>query len=144
MLTLHLIDWASGAFDYDGEKGRERPTVPDVSERTARNAIALIEKFFRPTWERATGTFSERPVDKGAQKIAEYIKRKKLTQITRRDITQAGKGWRDLRGSEAIDKALHVLVEHAFLDEPLEAPKGAKGGRPSAIYHVNPKVHLNS
>jgi hypothetical protein len=57
------------------------------------------------------------------------------------DVTKLG--WANLNQRLQIEAALRMLVDRDWLAEP-ETTSGARRGRPSTTYIVNPKVHLMS
>jgi len=60
--------------------------------------------------------------------------------FTARDIKQAN--WQHLRGHDAVEKALPLLVENGYLREQTETGENASGGRPTKRYLINPKIRL--
>jgi hypothetical protein len=130
-LVIHLTAWAAG------DEGDPRT----VSEQSLTRALAILEGYLVPMWRRVMAAFSKAPVVDGAHKIGEYIRKKGLDGIRVADISKLD--WSGLNDRAAIEAALRTLVDRDWLAEP-ETVSGARGGRPSATYIVNPKVHLPS
>ena len=128
-LVIHLAAWAAG----------DESDPRTVSEQSLGRALAILEEYLVPMWRRVMAAFSKAPVVDGAHKIGEYIRKKGLDGIRVADISK--QDWSGLNDRAAIEAALRTLVDRDWLAEP-EAVSGPRGGRPSATYRVNPKVHL--
>jgi hypothetical protein len=128
-LVIHLTAWAAG------DEGDPRT----VSEQSLARALAILEGYLIPMWRRVMAAFSKAPVIDGAHKIARLIITKRLDGIRVADITKLE--WAGLNERADVEAAFRTLVDRDWLAEP-EAGSGARGGRPSATYIVNPKVHL--
>jgi Protein of unknown function (DUF3987) len=70
-----------------------------------------------------------------AQRLAERIKSSLPNPFTVRHVTR--KGWASLDKAEDVEKAVTILEEHGWVYRH-EVPPGPKGGRPTAMFHVNP------
>jgi hypothetical protein len=70
--------------------------------------------------------------------LARHIRKHDLDpQFSTRDIGR--KCWSDLNSAELVNEALTYLVELNWI-RPVEQPASPKGGRPSEVWEINPKL----
>ncbi len=78
------------------------------------------------------------PAVRAAHSLARRIRRGDLkATFSKRDVGQ--KCWADLTDHEQVDGALAYLCDLNWI-RSIEMPKSSKGGRPSEVYEINPKV----
>jgi DNA primase len=129
ILVIHLASWAGG----------EVPDPKVIGKTSLLRGLKLLEDYLIPMWRRVFAAFSRNPSDGGAARIAAYILETRVQDIRIRDILK--KGWKGLATKEAVEEALSVLVEHGWLLEPERLTRGgARGGRKTVVYAVNPRV----
>jgi hypothetical protein len=101
-----------------------------------------------PTWQQRRGWRSDagQVVDfstvfsVAVLDLSAYVSNLRVS-LVRADITKLE--WAGLNERADVEAAFRTLVDRDWLAEP-EAGSGARGGRPSATYIINPKVHLTS
>ena len=126
-LVLHLAGWAAG----------EETDAKTISTTSLGRALTLLENYLVPTWSRVMAAFGNMPSTSGAHRIARYIKERRLSSIRIGDITK--QDWTSLKDRAVVLEAFTVLVDHEWLAPP-DRQTGARGGRPSASYAINPRV----
>ena len=126
-LVLHLTAWAAG------EEGDPKT----VSTTSLGRALTILETYLVPTWARVMAAFGNMPSTSGAHRIAKMILDRRLSGIRVADITK--QEWVGMKDRAAVLEAFTVLVDHEWLSVP-DRQTGAKGGRPTASYAVNPRV----
>jgi uncharacterized protein DUF3987 len=107
-----------------------------ISEANTLRAISLCS-YFEGHARRVYSCLIS-PEIRAGHALARHIKKGDLdSQFSARDLGR--KCWSDLNTSELIDAALQHLVDLHWI-RPLEVPKSPKGGRPSEVFEINPKV----
>ena len=125
-LVLHLTKWAStpAGFQFDART---------IDHETVASAINLVEQFFKPTWSRTLGAFSNKSKDHTVVKVADWITdHPDVKHVTVRDIIR--KNWTGLQDHDAVQRAFTLLVDHGWLVERRDVL--SRGGRPTTNYDV--------
>lgn len=101
-------------------------------------AACAWAEFLETHAQRLYGAATDRTAT-NAKTILRHIKRGDLggPVFTQRDVHQ--KGWTGLTEPAAVEAALERLEAHGFVR--MERQQGPKGGRPSVVCTVNPRVH---
>jgi len=121
-LLFHLVDVAAGVA--------AGPVSLEAARRAADWCTFLEEHARRIYWHANDGDM--RP----AQLLAERIRQRLPEVFTASDV--AKKDWKGLSRTEEAERALAILEDHSWV-RGIESPAGAKGGRPTVHYHVNPQ-----
>jgi replicative DNA helicase len=140
----NMADWAS---KLDGAVARiagllhaaECPQAPwtvEVPAETVARAVR-IGTYLIEHARAAYGGFGTDEVAEQAQRVVEWIRRKKLRSFTLRDALRG-----ELKGLEhkkAMEPVLESLT-HRGIISPVEQGTGERGGRPTTIYRVASEV----
>ena len=127
-ITIHLLRWTGGEVD---------PRIIDPYSLDC--AVGIFDRFCRPMYERVTAAFGEVVAHDAARRVADLIKRKKLDKIRVGEVTKMH--WSGMRERAPIIAAFEALEDVDWLRRPQHTAPGARGGRPSDSWIVNPKVH---
>jgi putative DNA primase/helicase len=122
-LLFHLIDVADGRWSGP------------VTLRSAEAAAAwcgLLEAHALRLYQAAFDGDPE-PAPRLAQRLRDSLP----NPFTARDVQR--KCWSGLDSAEDVERALLVLEERRWV-KPVEAPAGARGGRPTSLFWINPAV----
>ena len=123
-LIDHLVECASGNV-------RDK-----VSSKSAQKAVHWCE-YLESHARRIYGLMADDGL-RAAQTLAEHIRKGKLKDgFTVRDIRR--NQWRHLTKTEAIEAALGWLEDEHHVRAEKIMP-GAKGGRPTTIFRINPAI----
>lgn len=125
-LVLAHLDWAAG----DGVPPQE------ISEQHFGRAAHFVMEYALPMARRSYADAAVSEADKAARRLASLILSERITAFTVRDITNRNRQGLKKADVEAAVKRLH---EADWLHSEKKASAG-KGGRPSVLWHVNPKV----
>ena len=145
----HVTDWASklagavariaGIFHL-ARYAFENAGAIDVSQEDMSNAIRLG----RVLEQHALIAFDAMGADPAlddARTVLSWIRREGLEVFTRREVHRVHK--HRFRRVDEIEPVLDVLIERGYLRVKPQ-PVNPRGGRPSAVYEVNPAVHGGS
>jgi hypothetical protein len=116
----------------------ERPWTIPVSEQTMRAAVQIGEYLI----PHALAAFGEMGLDTtfdNARELLEWIKEKRIGQLTVRDAQRA-KQTRFRKAAEAL-AALELLEERGFLRREMLGRHDGPGQPPSPVFLVNPSLH---
>ena len=108
-----------------------------IGIKTAENAIRLARYFI----VHAHAAFSEMGADPNveiARLILDWIRRKGLTEFSKRDAQQILKG--RLIPSAELDAPLLLLVEHCFIRPQVLSPERHRGRPGGTRFEVNPNI----
>jgi hypothetical protein len=108
-----------------------------VDEVTAIAVRDFIDKYLAPHARRIYRHLGRSPAYHGARRIAAWIVAEKKTGFVARDVRR--KEWAGLTDQEGINKALDYLEHVARWVRSQDQSSGARGGRPTTRYDVNPK-----
>jgi len=123
-LLFHLCDIADG-------KATPGPVSLEATQRAAA-WTAYLEQHARRIYGMAANAELE-----AARLLIKKIKAGKLdTEFRAADIVR--KGWTQLNSTEQVHAALNVLADYGWVRR-VEIPSSERGGRPGALYQVNPK-----
>jgi hypothetical protein len=130
-VALHWFRWtcADGVFEQNRLS---------VDQRTLDAALGIYERFCAPSYRRIVAAFGTAAAHDGASKVAELIRRRKLTTITIGDVSK--KEWAGLRERKDVMAAMEHLEDVDWL-RPASGAPGQRGGRPTLRWDVNPRVH---
>jgi Protein of unknown function (DUF3987)/Primase C terminal 2 (PriCT-2) len=135
-LVHHLLRYAQG----------ENIEPACVDELTAVAVHDFIEAYLRPHAMKIYQHLARDPGYQGARKIARWLlENPQITSFTARDISR--KDWTGLTGKnentgkDYLRAALYHLDNIAGWVRVEEIPAGPRGGRPTTLYIVNPKIH---
>ena len=155
-LKEHMVELSNQKYetDIDGFMGKKRGLLVRIclvihisayisdeekdphylSLRSLERAIKLVENYCVPMWKRVLGSFSQSPVEMGAEKIVSWLKRDKPSKFTVRDIKR--KGWRGLREDGSVLGALDILIEKDWVRKDSVNSRGRHANR----FIVNPLI----
>ncbi len=125
-----------------GFVGRKAPLIPNfggyVSFENASRAVQWCQ-YLESQARRIYTAFSSKMT--AAQELSKKIKHREIGDTNGffncRDVYI--NGWRYLKSSELVKSAVDVLEKAAWV-RSVDGSSGAKGGRPSDRYEINPKV----
>jgi hypothetical protein len=122
-LLFHLLEV------YGGE------VAGPVSLRSTQRAAAWCEYLEAHARRVYQAAFEGDP--EPAQRLAERLRESLPNPFTIREVVR--KGWKSLDSQEVAEKAVAVLEDHGWVYAE-EIPPSALGGRPTTVYHVNPRI----
>jgi hypothetical protein len=126
-LIFHLAKWAGG----------EQANIKLVSDETLQDALTLLSGYIIPMQERTVAAFAMSDFDNDVKRIVGWIKKDKIKKFRSRELLR--KQWSGLKTNKDILPKLEYLVELNWLRVEAKTP-GAKGGRSSSVFLVNPSV----
>jgi hypothetical protein len=133
-LIFHFLDHGTGA-----------PSAPkEVSKDVARRVQRFIDEYLEPHARRLYGLLGAHVLRPGAVKIAQWLQKDGVEVFTAREVRR--KGWKEFRREDdraLIDSTLDYLEAHDWIEIREKAPS-CKGGRPTRVAIVNPRVHQGS
>jgi Protein of unknown function (DUF3987)/Bifunctional DNA primase/polymerase, N-terminal len=116
-----------------------------VDEHTAFAVRGFIDAYLRPHARKIYHHLGHDPGFEGAKKIAQWIvTNPEITSFTKRDISH--KGWTGLTGRDENTGRDFLRAALAHLDNVAgwvraeDIPAGPRGGRPTTLYLVNPRI----
>jgi hypothetical protein len=127
-LLFHLVDRATSA----GELGAVSLDAAELAGRWC----TLLEAHARRTYLAAQDGDPEGPTN-----LADRIKVSLPNPFTIRDIQR--KGWSGLTSQDEVRRAVGILEDRGWVQVATRAP-GAKGGRPTEDFWVNPALSEQS
>jgi hypothetical protein len=137
-LVHHLIRHTLGAPEVLSVPAR-------VDDRTATAVHSFIEDYLRPHARKIYRHLGRDPGYDGAKRIARWIlDNPDITSFTSRDISR--KEWAGLTGRNETTGKDYLRAAFEHLDNVAgwvrtdEIPSGPRGGRPTTVYVINPKV----
>ena len=114
----------------------ENSEATPISEANTLRAISLCT-YFEGHAQRVYSCIIS-PELRAGHALARHIRKGDLdAQFSTRDIGR--KCWSDLNSAELVNAALTYLVELNWI-RPVEIPVSPKGGRPSEVWEINPKL----
>ena len=106
-----------------------------IGVETMTNAVRLGEDFLLPHALYAFGTMGADAGSGVAERALSLIERRKITEISCRDLQRA----LGLPNVEQAETAIQLLEAHGYLREKgTDVPTGKRGRKPSPVYEVNP------
>lgn len=129
-LILEFLRWASG------DDNTPEPTV--VSEQSIRDAIRLIETYFKPMLARVLGDAARDVTERNAATLARAILKRRPAIINAREVRR---DWRlpGLTKSGEFNAAADLLVELGWLT-PIGGRQGGTPGRQRVDFKVHEAV----
>jgi len=128
-LNLQMLWWCSV----------DDPSVPEeISLEAVAAAIRVVDEYLKPMAERVFGEKAVSALHLRAVALAKEILGRQPQEIKLRDIYNS---WNVPGLNEAIParEAVHTLAECGWL-MPEDKKTGPRGGRPSEVYLVNPRL----
>ena len=121
-------------LDYAADGG-EQPN--DIGVNHFGRAAHFVESYVLPMARRAYADASIPKEERGARRLVSIIQHSQLERFTSREILQRESA--GLRTKAELDPAL-LALEDAGLIRRVDVPPGPKGGAPSRLFVVNPKI----
>ena len=110
----------------------------ETSVDTMRDAIQVAHYLVPHALEAFDRMGADPEVD-DARRVLRWIIAKGIEEFAARDAFEGLKG--QFKKMPRFNAALHVLVEHQYLQSVAEAPREGPGRPPSPRFIVNPRVH---
>jgi hypothetical protein len=113
----------------------------EISLETFNRVRRFIDGYLKPHASRLYGTLSEHACKPAAMRVAEWILKERPVKFTARDIRR--KGWSEFNREKDDAKLIAAVLN--FLEamnwiELREEVAGPRGGRPTTVAYVNPRV----
>jgi hypothetical protein len=126
--VLELLEWAW--------RQSNAPEPEQVSLRSVRNALRIIDDWVRPNLERVFAEASLPQVQRDAMTVGRWFLKTKPKTINARDLRRQP-GFPGPKEAKELDAALEFLVDARWLKPaPIEGP-----GRPRKDYEVNEAIY---
>lgn len=118
----------------------DEPVEPAAIDAVTAVAVRdLIDNYLRPHAIKIYQLLGRGTAYHGAQRVAQWIASDRtMTSFLARDVVR--KQWTGLTETREVKAALEYLENAAAWISTEEIPAGPRGGRPTTIYQVNPKV----
>ena len=127
-ITFHLFRWACDEA--------ARPHLINLA--SLEPAIGIFERYCAPMYARACKAFGERDVQPNAQRLCDFIRKKKPNKLRIADITKLD--WSGGMADRQPALAAFEALEDIDWLRPFVGTSGHRGGRPADHWLVNPKV----
>ena len=126
-LVLSMLDWASSEADK-----------PDaITAWHFGRAAHFVESYLLPMARRAYSEASASKGERAARRLISLLRESELRSFTARDVLRMERT--GLATSDDLNPGISALVEADIVRE-VPLPAQSKGGRPSRLYSVNPKI----
>lgn len=126
-LILAHLDWVA----------MEREQPHDIDATTFARAAYLIEHYVLPMAQRSYADASFSTLERAALRLVEIIRERDWQRFTSRDVLRLDRA--GLGTASQLNPVLQALEDNHLLRSASE-PTGARGGRPSRMFVVNPSV----